>query len=384
MDSRNVERTLEILLEDYERQDQRLDRVQVEQLLARRELDPDEAAAVFSHLFELKITLSESESDNPGSLAEILSTLDREKSRKAESGQAPHLVEAAIKRSKLLSAEEEVELGAIMELGRQAAGRLQEGAPPTPYLHEAVARGGAARERMILSNLRLVLSESKYFQGCGNLQFEDLFQEGVLGLIRAVDKFDHRLGNKFSTYAVWWVRQGIMTALAERGIGAVRLPAKVQLEVIQLNRAVRFLTGLSHGKRPSDEQLAYELGWPVNRIQVVQRIAMIQTVFLGDLTASGDSALSIGDLLPADQMDPFEEAEQREYRIGIRRALHCLDPRSRRILVLRFDLANRGQELTLEEIGQQEGVTRERIRQVEEKALGRLRTRGFRASREAK
>ena len=270
----------------------------------------------------------------------------------------------------LLTAEQEVELAQVIEAGRQAEIELT-GAGLSrarrTALNKQVVAAEVARRTFIQSNLRLVVSIAKRYQGTG-LSLLDLIQEGNLGLMRAVEKFDHRKGFKFSTYATWWIRQAIGRGIADKG-RTIRLPSHLVDTMAVLSKASSALLK-SLEREPTADELAAETGLPVDRV----RMALHAAPDLVSLSASiGEDDAELGDILADDTAEsPFEAAASSLARHDLERLLAFLNPREREILSLRFGLSG-DRPLTLDEVGQQFNVTRERIRQIEAKALTKLR-----------
>jgi RNA polymerase sigma factor (sigma-70 family) len=263
-----------------------------------------------------------------------------------------------------------VELAQAIEDGHLAEVELSEGTPTRARkatLNKQVATAEAARRVFIQSNLRLVVSIAKRYQGTG-LSLLDLIQEGNLGLMRAVEKFDHRKGFKFSTYATWWIRQAIGRGIADKG-RTIRLPSHLVDTMAVLSKASSTLLKTLE-REPTAEELAEETGLPVERV----RMALHAAPDLVSLSASiGEDDAELGDVLAdQDAESPFEVAASSLARHDLARLLEFLNPREREILALRFGLEGM-QPLTLDEVGRQFNVTRERIRQIEAKALTKLR-----------
>jgi RNA polymerase primary sigma factor len=249
----------------------------------------------------------------------------------------------------LLTAEDEVELGRLMEQGGDV--------------------GRAAKRRFIQSNLRLVVSIAKRYQSSG-LSLLDLVQEGNLGLIRAVEKFDYRKGFKFSTYATWWIRQAITRAIADKG-RTIRVPVHMTEPVMQVTKATSSLQK-SLGREPTIEEVAAVSGLTVEKIGEAHRVAP-DPVSLFEPLGSEDDDLALADLIEdRDAIAPFDAAAASLQRTELHTMLRVLSDREQYVLALRFGLDG-SEPCTLEEVGQRFRLTRERIRQIEAKAMSKLR-----------
>jgi len=277
-----------------------------------------------------------------------------------------------IGRIPLLTAEQEVELAKRMEAGRTAKKRLsregQLGAEERQQLREVIRDGKAAQEHLIKANSRLVVSVAKKYVGRG-VPFLDLIQEGNIGLIRAVKKFDYRRGFKFSTYATWWIRQAVTRAIADQG-RTIRVPVHMYEQINRLARASRQLVQ-ELGRDPTTDEIAEELG--VSSKKVERTIKVAQRPLSLEMPVGEEDDSFLGDFIEdSEAPSPTDQASQQLLRDQIEDIFISLSPREVRILQLRFGLVD-GYAYTLEEVGRKFGVTRERIRQIEAQALGRLR-----------
>jgi RNA polymerase primary sigma factor len=312
-----------------------------------------------------------------------------------------HMYLREIGRVPLLDAAGEVQLAKAIRSGALAAERLEaeeKGRIQARHALELkVMQGDIARRRLAEANLRLVVSVAKRYTG-RNMSFLDLIQEGNLGLLRAVDKFDHRKGNKFSTYATWWIRQAINRAIADQS-RTIRIPVHVIELINRLTRARRQLQQ-ELGRDPSPEEIAIVLNglagrdkWDQSELQgggekmsaamrsqlrrTTEKVRQIMTVSLEPMSlespVGSEENSALGDFIADDSVvGPVEETNRELLREQMKIILASLSERERNVLSLRFGLDD-GASHTLEEVGEKFGVTRERIRQIEAKALRKLR-----------
>ncbi len=276
-----------------------------------------------------------------------------------------------IGRTPLLKAEEEVELAKAMVAGRRARARLvkpQSSSRERKQLQATIREGEEARDRLIKANSRLVISIAKKYRNHG-VSFSDLIQEGNIGLMRAVDKFDYKRGFKFSTYATWWIRQSITRAIADQG-RMIRLPVHASDKVNRLAQVARKLEQET-GRNPTAAELAQELGTSETKVEnLLQRSRQPLSL---EKQLSGETETTLGDLIPDDTaLSPSEAVSRRLLTEEVASAMSALTPREVEVLSLRFGLKD-GQGHTLDEIGEELGFTRERIRQLEMQALRKLR-----------
>ena len=267
-----------------------------------------------------------------------------------------------IGRVPLLSADEEILLAQQIEAGAKDDASYKE-----------MKESEKAKQKLIDANLRLVVSIAKRYVGRGML-FLDLIQEGNLGLIKAVDKFDYTKGYKFSTYATWWIRQAITRAIADQA-RTIRIPVHMVETINKLIRISRQLLQ-DKGREPLPEEIAEGMGISVERVREIQKIAQEPVSLETPIGEEEDSHL--GDFIEdQDAIAPDDAASYILLKEQIEDVFSCLTDREQQVLVLRFGLKD-GKPRTLEEVGQHFNVTRERIRQIEGKALTKLRNRGKR------
>jgi RNA polymerase primary sigma factor len=340
----------------------------------RCDLPADAVDGVLRLLADEGVEILEAPPDDPDELRRA----QADGGRRAATGDLVRIYLREIGRVPLLTAQDEVELAKSIEAGLFAEEKLQGGCPPSAgdrarrgaalaELAMLAADGMQAKQRLIEANLRLVVSIAKRYIGRG-LVFLDLIQEGNLGLIRAVEKFDYTKGYKFSTYATWWIRQAITRAIADQA-RTIRIPVHM---VETINKMARIQRQLHQdlGREATPDEIAAEMGLSPERVAEIQRIAQ-EPVSLQSPIGEEDSDL--GDFIEdADAVVPMEAAAFIMLQDQLEQVLHNLTIREQRIIQLRFGLTD-GHPRTLEEVGREFGVTRERIRQIESKTLAKLR-----------
>ncbi|WP_221323859.1 RNA polymerase sigma factor SigB [Actinoplanes sp. L3-i22] len=289
-----------------------------------------------------------------------------------ERGISADLVRAylnGIGRTRLLTAVEEVTLSKRIEAGLYAEEKLRTaGADLAPLLEIVIAEGRSAKNHLLEANLRLVVSIAKRYTGRG-MAFLDLIQEGNLGLIRAVEKFDYTKGYKFSTYATWWIRQAITRAMADQA-RTIRIPVHM---VEQVNRMVRARRDLATqlGREPSIAEIAVAMAVP--EFQVIELISYDREPVSLDQAVGEDGESALGDFVAAaGQNQPGEGVSQGELRNEVEIVLATLSERESAVIRLRFGLDD-GRQRTLDEVGREFGLSRERIRQIEKVTMLKLR-----------
>ena len=348
------------LLERAKKQKNVVELQEIKEVFQKGSLTPAQLEGIVSYLDERKIdvlTMSEIDSDEIEQSDVFPEEVEKEYEGKredepeilhSERGSAEDPVRMYLKeigRIPLLSSEEEIELAKRMEMGDEEA-----------------------KKKLSEANLRLTVSIAKRYSGRG-MQFLDLIQEGNLGLIKAVEKFDYRKGYKFSTYATWWIRQSITRAIADQA-RTIRIPVHMVETMNRVNRTSRRLLQ-EYGREPTPEEIAVTMNLPVERILEVSKISQEPVSLETPIGEEEDSHL--GDFIQDEHVPvPSEEAAHTLLREQLEEVMDTLSDREQKVLALRFGLED-GKPHTLEEVGRDFQVTRERIRQIEAKALRKLR-----------
>jgi RNA polymerase primary sigma factor len=281
----------------------------------------------------------------------------------------------AIGEYELLTAQKEVDYAQKIEAGQDALAKLEagkfEGKSEEMVLRRRVRQGREAKDAFLTANLRLVVANARRYANTSGIDFLDLIQEGNLGLIRAVEKFDWRKGFKFSTYATWWIRQAITRAIADKS-RTVRIPVHLH-DTLAAVRAAQASLKAELGREPRPEEIAEEAGVNVDKVELALGVA--DTVSLEQPV--GEDGAQLGDFIEdEDAVDPVRVTEELDIANSLRKSIERLPEREGRILALRYGFYD-GVPRTLEEIGEEFNLTRERIRQLEKLALCRLRHPSF-------
>lgn len=380
LDAKAIDRALDDLEADFDRVGY-LTRDQVLRTIDRRNLSAEESTALRRELARRDIEVQgeappveEDESEDhvvvDDADADSFADGGEERTSRATSGDSLKIFLRELGRTRLLTPDEEVQLARRMEAGRQAADSLAKGIEDPDGLLQADADEGVeAKKQFVEANLRLVVSIAKRHQSRSRMPLEDLIAEGTLGLMRAVEKFDYRLGFKFSTYAIWWVRQGIARGIADKA-RMIRVPVHLQETAARAWRIRRKLT-FELDREPTVYEIGEQLGRDAAYVQFLFD-ALSPHVSLDEPIADADGAMCITDCLVANVPDPSRGVEITELEEQTRAVLATLTPREEQILRMRFGIGERF-TYTLEQLGARFSVTRERIRQIEAKALVKMR-----------
>jgi RNA polymerase primary sigma factor len=353
----------------------------ISEAFPKAEDDLERVEEVFTRLQNQGIEIYDSEEEAEDAMSEE-EDFGMEKEAEDEDEDAADLSEIAADNSislyfsemsqvPLLTRDEEITLAKQLERGREAKELLQENGhdfEEKRRLEELVREGEAAREHLIKANTRLVVSVAKKYRGNG-MPFLDLIQAGNVGLIKAVDKYDHRRGTKVGTYATWWIRQAITRALIEQG-RTIRIPVHMSDNIRRLYKVAQKLEQ-DLGRRPTPQEIAEQVDMEPSKVRWLLRVSRRPLSL--DKPVDDEGETEFGSFIEdKSSPSPTQRAEQHLLRENLEEMLSKLSPREVRVLRLRFGLQD-GETHTLKEVGKKLGVTRERIRQIERKALRKLR-----------
>jgi RNA polymerase primary sigma factor len=346
------------------------------------DLTPDDTDSVYQRLVDSGVEVSEDEAIVEEEIEEVATDVDEDRVRarreidqalKAPTNDPVRMYLKEIGRVALLSAQEEVDLAKRIESGLLAAERFEARKEKLSdselmELNWLQHDGGRAKQHLVEANLRLVVSIAKRYVGRG-MAFLDLIQEGNLGLIRAVEKFDYSKGFKFSTYATWWIRQAITRAIADQA-RTIRIPVHMVETINKLARIQRQLLQ-DYGREPTADEIARQMELPPEKVREIQKISQEPVSLETPIGEEEDS--NLGDFIEdTEAIIPVERASFRLLQEQLNTVLYTLSGREKEVIEMRFGLRD-GQPRTLEDVGKRFGVTRERIRQIESKTLSKLR-----------
>ena len=364
-----VERVAGLIEDDYHRQGA-LDETDILRVVDKHGLSAEQSIEV-RQLIQGKGILVADEAADLAKTADVESLdtyIPEYPADQSASGSSEEKFFRELKRRPFLRHEEVLKLARLIRAGKRAHEALLEHPSDDPLLHEVIDRGEEAKKQLVAGNGRLVLHTASGFSKLHHLDVSDVFQEGILGLIRAAELYNADLGFRFSTYATWWIRQSIWRGIQNTN-RLVRIPVHRQEQMAKVRRVQGRLARELH-RQPSVEEIAEQMGKSPEEVQFIQELSTGTVSLDTPIGDTGDS--TIGDLLPATNFgDPETAAMKRSGAELLAQELSALSPREQQILKLRFGLGNSNPE-TLEEVGQKFGVTRERIRQIEVKALKRM------------
>jgi RNA polymerase primary sigma factor len=360
-----VERAASDLQADFERQGGTLGQAQFDRLVLRRNLSPPEMVALLGRIASLGITISEmtGNGDEP--------SVDADDNPTATGADITGRGSKKRNPYALLTHRDEVELGRRVQLALRIQPEMDPARVSSTEEHEIVRRGRAARDRIILANLRLVRFVTTHVRRpVQTLDPWDMFQEGSVGLMRAVEKFDPELGLRFSTYAMWWIRQAVFRGLDDQD-RTIRLPVH-RMESLRRMKTITRRLAMELGREPTIREIADGMNWSLEKTAFIQRLAQLDCISIDAPLGDDEDSRTIVESVAADQPSPFELAQNAQRTDLMRRLLEKLTPRQRLVIERRFGLRS-GNNETLQQVGDDLGVTRERIRQIESKALVRLK-----------
>lgn len=360
-DDAQIARAVDDLTADWERQGW-LGRDQIDRLVSKRKLDPGQVATVIARLKDSSVEITE----EPG--ADDLEESVQKTNAPGEEYDSVSLLLKEAQQHQLLSHADEVRLGrAVLVASRVGFDGSHVETKNPEELAEILRRGKSAREQMILSNIKLVFYIAKRYQFFSSLSMSDLVQEGMFGLMKAVDRFDPDRGYRFATYAMWWIRQTIMRAIANRG-ATIRMPVHRHRDLAILRKTVASLRQENEGQEPTLLEIAAALDWAPDKVAYLQELSTLSVISL-DSRVDDEIGSDLASILPSNTLSPEEEFIVRERVDLIRELVERLPPKERDIVQRRFGMTENGDRETLEEIGRDYEVTRERIRQIERDAL---------------
>lgn len=357
--SKLLSRAITVLIAERQRSGEPLRQESVERVYAQLKLTPDEMLLVGHEARSIGLM----DPEEPEGLDELAFDSDGDEGQATRSDLLDRILSHG-----LLGADRERQLGRAVQVAKKLeAQALENELPANDDLHRELARGRQARQALVLANVRLAMDIARRYAHDG-LELDDLLQEGIIGLLRASESFEPELGFRFTTYATWWIRQSIMRAIANTG-RPIRLPVHRVDQLKALRRTVRRLQAKDTQARVTPKQIADELGWT---LEAVGKLLVIDAEIFTSLHPVDDDGPSVLDQLVSPDPTPEAAAITFDFQELVAECVAALPKRDADVLRLRFGLHGR-QPLTLEEIGKQYKLTRERIRQIESKCLRQLR-----------
>ncbi len=369
-----VKRAASALLDQEVRRHREIPNDRVERAIQESALSKEESLALHERLGEEGVAITFDKEEDEAVADDTLPESEETKADQAVSRDLLRACLAEIAARPLLTWEEEAQLTRKIGDARRAEQAISDGElAKTPEVVRTIEAGAAAKRRLVLAHMRLVLSIARRYRYRSDLDLLDLMQEGAAALLRAAEKFDPDRGVRFSTYAVWWVREGITRAIADGG-SFVRIPVGLANQIRRLRGVERDLREANDGREPTAAELAQSLEWDLQRTAMVGGLAR-STVISLESQLPGTEGLSLGETLESEIPTPEHFYAQMELAMLLNKAVEGLPPREKTIITHRFGLAKPSEEETLEQIGQELGVSRERVRQLQERAIEKLRAK---------
>jgi RNA polymerase sigma factor (sigma-70 family) len=369
-----VEKAVSALLDDEVRRHREIPNDRVERSIEERALSGEESLALHERLGEEGVAITFDKEEDETVADDTFPESEEARADRTVSRDLLRACLADIAGRPLLTLEEEAQLARKIAEARRVEQALSGGElAKTPEVVRTIEAGLAAKRSLVLAHMRLVLSIARRYRYRSNLDLLDLMQEGAAALMRAAEKFDPDRGVRFSTYAVWWVREGITRAIADGG-SFVRIPIGIANQIRRLRGVERDLREANGGREPTAAELAQSLEWDIQKTAMVGGLVR-STVSSLESQLPGAEGLTLGETLESEIPTPEHFYAQMELAMLLDKAVEGLPPREKTIITHRFGLAKASEEETLEQIGQELGVSRERVRQLQERAMDKLRAR---------
>jgi RNA polymerase primary sigma factor len=369
-----VKRAASALLDQEVRRHREIPNDRVERAIQESALSKEESLALHERLGEEGVAITFDKEEDEAVADDTFPESEETKADQAVSRDLLRACLAEIAARRLLTWEEEVQLARKIAEARRVEQAISGGElAKTPEVVRTIEAGLAAKRSLVLAHMRLVLSIARKYRYRADMDLLDLMQEGAAALLRAAEKFDPDRGVRFSTYAVWWVREGITRAIADGG-SFVRIPVGLANQIRRLRGVERDLREANDGREPTAAELAQSLDWDLQRTAMVGGLAR-STVISLESQLPGTEGLSLGETLESEIPTPEHFYAQMELAMLLNKAVEGLPPREKTIITHRFGLAKPSEEETLEQIGEELGVSRERVRQLQERAIEKLRAK---------